>query len=487
MIMSATLPADVADAFFRAYRAGWSAHAVISGTMDAVNVLCTGDAPGSCATALSVETIHTTLDRCRNVVLSSLEQAPALRRGRILSPCDSWSELIGQVDKSCSDLHGHHAALIGDLRVSVGLVRMTRISHTTAVAAQLPAGLLPNGRLRLKLCHHAHFTRLRRNWIEMLLKRTLTRKRHPDAGVSELCRRFGVFERAAQVGAADIEIVVVASPVIETGNDLDFDYAVIDPVSLRAVIQTAGRVNRHRLRPMTTPNVVLLDRSPIAMETGRLAMPGVETIPHKDTKVARVMLDEEFPDRNAVDLIGTEVVSVITARAMLSDEGRVALRDAETRLRVAMLGISDTSRPTACYLALPLARLSAAMPRMRRFRRSTERDLVFAFFGKSIKTATWHVDKAPGTRHSMFEPETVSDATPVLRAEGFLLLDVVEQAWTDLTGGGLEMEEAEMKRLLKVEVPDYGNLSTQMCYAEATGLTRGEPKALLEPFGKRSP
>jgi len=486
LIMSATLPADVADAFFRAYRAGWSAHAVISGMVDAVNVLCTGDSPGSCATAVSEETIQTTFDRCRNVVLSALEKAPSLRRGRILPSCDSWSGLIDQVDESCSDLHGHHAALVGDFRISVGLVRMTRISHTTAVAAQLPAGLLPSGRLRLKLCLHAHFPRLHRSWVEMLLKRALTRKRHPDAGVVELCRRFGAFERAAQVGAADMEIVVIASPVIETGNDLDFDYAVIDPVSLRSVIQAAGRVNRHRLRPVTTPNVLLFSRSPIAMETRRLAKPGVETIPHKDTKVSRVMLDKESPNRNAVDLIGAGTVAVITARAMLSDEGQIALRDAEKRLRGDMLGISNPSSPTARYIASPLARLSAAMPRVRCFRRSTVRDLVYASFGENIEEADWHVDKAPGTRHSMFERVTVSDATPFLRPEEFLLSDITAQAWSDLAGIGSEMQTSEMKLLLRVEVPDYGRLSMPMCYAEATGLTRGEPEDLFEPFGKRS-
>jgi CRISPR-associated endonuclease/helicase Cas3 len=485
MIMSATLTADVAEAFFHAYRAGWSAHAAISGTADAVNVLCTGDMPGSCVTAPGAEKTGPIFDRCRSAILTALYRAPALRRGRILPPCDSWGELIIQMDKSCSTMHDDHATMIDGIRVSVGLVRMTRVSHTAAMAAQLPAGLL-RGRLRLKVCLHSRFPRLHRAWIEMLLKRALTRKQDPDVGITNLCRQFGVFERAAQAGVMDVELVVVASPVIETGNDLDFDYAVIDPVSLRAVIQTAGRVNRHRLRPVATPNVILLSRSPIAMETGRLGMPGVETPPARDTNIARVTLDA-FPGRHTSDLIGAETIAVITARALLSEEGHVELRAAEARLRRAMIDVLNPSSPSARYLASPLARLSAATPRLRCFRRSTTQDLVYALFGESANQATWHVDLAPGTKNSRFQPANVCCAAPELDPKGFLIRGLTERAWRDLVGNGVEIDEATMCRLLCVEVPDYGTateLVAPMCYSELTGLTRGKPGDLSCPFGK---
>jgi CRISPR-associated endonuclease/helicase Cas3 len=303
----------------------------------------------------------------------------------------------------------------------------------------------------------------------------------------DLCRRFNVFERAAQAGAADVELVVIASPVIETGNDLDFDYAVIDPVSLRAVIQAAGRVNRHRMRPVTTPNVALLARSPIAMQAGRLEMPGVETRPAPDTKVSRVLLDE-FPNRLAEKLIGAETVSIVTAKVLLSDEGNVPLREKEKLLRLAMLGTSTPTSPGSCYLTSPLARLSAAMPRLRRFRRSTSRDLVYAFFGENIEEAEWHIDLAPGTPNSRFD-KVIKQGLTVgeLKQNEFLLSDLTAGAWRDLTGLGSEMGKADMQRLLRVEVPDYGVAEATVrpvCYTEQTGMTWGAPEDLCAPFGK---
>ena len=486
VIMSATLTPDVAEAFFSAYRAGWSAHAAISGVADAVNLLCTSDALGSCVTATGAEEIRPTLGRCRSAMLTALAEAPVLRRGLILPSCGNWGELVAQVDQACSALHNDHATQIDDIRVSVGLVRMTRISHTTALAAQLDAGSL-RSRLRLKLCLHSRFPRLHRAWIEALLKRALTRKKEPDSGIRELCRRFGVFERAAQFRTTDVEIVVIASPVIETGNDIDFDYAIIDPVSLRAVIQAAGRVNRHRLRPVVAPNVVLLGRSPIAIEAGRLEMPGVETRPDSDTRVDRITLDD-FPGRHAVQLIGNETVSVVTARVLLSEESNVPLREKEQQLRLAMFGAAGMFSPGSCYLASPLARLSATMSRVRRFRRSTSRDLVYALFGESLEEAAWHIDVSPGTRHSQFVAAGRQVMTTgELNSANFLIADLTAGAWHDLVGPELEMGKAEMCRLLRVDVPDYGSETAPVepvCYTEQTGITWGTREDLLGSFGK---
>jgi hypothetical protein len=129
------------------------------------------------------------------------------------------------------------------------------------------------------------------------------------------------------------------------------------------------------------------------------------------------------------------------------------------------------------------------MPRLRCFRRSTTQDLVYALFGESIDEATWHVDLAPGTRNSRFEAENanVRSSAPELDPKGFLIRDLTENAWRDMVGNGVEIDKAEMCRLLSVEVPDYDTateLVAPMCYSESTGLTRGKPGALSCPFGK---
>ena len=56
--------------------------------------------------------------------------------------------------------------------------------------------------------------------------------------------------------------LVIASPVAEVGRDHDYDYAIIEPSSMRSIIQTAGRVLRHRTSlKITEPNVVILSKN----------------------------------------------------------------------------------------------------------------------------------------------------------------------------------------------------------------------------------
>ncbi|WP_225973589.1 hypothetical protein [Taylorella equigenitalis] len=52
--------------------------------------------------------------------------------------------------------------------------------------------------------------------------------------------------------------LVVSSPIEEVGRDHDFDWAIIEPSSIRSIIQLSGRVNRHRKDKILTPNVGIL-------------------------------------------------------------------------------------------------------------------------------------------------------------------------------------------------------------------------------------
>ena len=65
---------------------------------------------------------------------------------------------------------------------------------------------------------------------------------------------------------------------------------------------------RHRPAVGDHPNVLILGRSPIAMQSGKLSRPGVETEPADETMVARVSLLECFEDRLLRDLAGDETM-----------------------------------------------------------------------------------------------------------------------------------------------------------------------------------
>jgi CRISPR-associated endonuclease/helicase Cas3 len=402
----------------------------------------------------------------------------------VLLPCESWKDLVEQIDAGCSRLHHSNATKICGFRVSIGLVRLTRISHTVALATQLASGEV-RGRLRVTLCLHSQFPRLHREWIETRLKRALTRKNNdPDLGMHDLCVSRDLFGRARAIGADEIEIVVITSPVIETGNDLDFDYAILDPVSLRAIIQSAGRVRRHRSPLGEHPNVLILGRSSVAMEEGRLAMPGVETRPAKETGVSRRSL-EAFEGRRFRDLAGDAKFERISAETLLSGEGSVPLRDAESGLRHAMVD-ATRSGPLGKYISHLNARMNLTMTRTRKFRRSDTRDVLYRLEGERIENAQWRVDLAPGTRESRFRlaEENGLEIGPVNGEH--LFEGVTELAWLDYSKGRREMGPRELRKLMQLSVADYGfDLAPEIVCTDFTGFSRGTREDLFCAFGKR--
>lgn len=53
--------------------------------------------------------------------------------------------------------------------------------------------------------------------------------------------------------------MVLATPVAEVGRDHDYDWAIVEPSSMRSIIQLAGRVWRHRPDKVANePNILLL-------------------------------------------------------------------------------------------------------------------------------------------------------------------------------------------------------------------------------------
>lgn len=487
VIMSATLAPDIAEALYAAYNRGWSNFAAARGLRDHVNLLVTGDAPGSCRMNTCDESFMEVFMASRTVTLSALTEAEPARRANILLPCAGWQEMLDQINESCHRLHDFNAVDIGDFRVSFGMIRMTRISHTTALAAQLPAGEI-NGRLRVTLCLHSQFPRLHRGWIETRLKRALTRKGDdPETGLRCFCHAEHLFKKASEARTRQIEIILVASPVIETGNDLDFDWAILDPISTRSIIQAAGRVRRHRPVSGDHINVLILGRSPIAMQEGKLKMPGVETPLHRDTRVSTPSLSA-FQGRRLQDLVGDIDLSVINAAPVLTGEGSFPLRDEEIKLRKKLLAFDRDSAeaPLGRYTFRLNARMTRRMMHVRRFRRSDTKSVLFKLVGDDFQSAIWHRDLAPGTRDSKLQQvdETILAENVV---HGCHLFDAItERAWMEFARGR-ELTPYDVEWLMQVDVPDYGkDIFPKITYTDFAGFTKGTFEDLFLPFGKAS-
>jgi len=156
-------------------------------------------------------------------------------------------------------LHERHAWQTTDgCRVSVGLIRVANIGPCMQLAGKLEAiGTGENGPSVYVCPYHARDLMIRRVFKEYWLDKLLKRKAGP---MNTAIERFLREELNVKPGS-ELALIVVATPVEEVGRDHDFDWAIIEPSSLHSIIQTAGRVNRHRRLAVEEANIILLNRN----------------------------------------------------------------------------------------------------------------------------------------------------------------------------------------------------------------------------------
>lgn len=178
------------------------------------------------------------------------------------NPASRQAEICRQLALLLRDqvvaLHHNHSSVdpATGKKASFGLIRMANIDPLFDVAAGLYALGAPEG-CRIYLCvYHARHPQLVRAEIERVLDAAL--KRHqPDAVFSLPAIR----EKLDGSSEPNHIFIVLATAVAEVGRDHCYDWAIVEPSSMRSIIQLAGRVKRHRsfVCPLAQPNILLLD------------------------------------------------------------------------------------------------------------------------------------------------------------------------------------------------------------------------------------
>jgi CRISPR-associated endonuclease/helicase Cas3 len=139
-------------------------------------------------------------------------------------------------------------------QVSFGLVRMANIEPLFDVALELFRLDAPED-YHIHLCvYHSRFPLILRSAIEQRLDKILNR-RVPES-VFALPEIRELLDNSPE---SHHLFVVLGSPVTEVGRDHDYDWAVVEPSSMRSLIQLAGRVQRHRNQRCQTPNIFIFD------------------------------------------------------------------------------------------------------------------------------------------------------------------------------------------------------------------------------------
>ncbi len=166
-------------------------------------------------------------------------------------------------ESACRKHYQHH--IVDEqttLNLSFGVIRMANISPCVALTRYLLITPCPDDIEIRVMAYHSQQVLLLRHLQEEHLDKVLKRKGPEDAPPKALSNTI-IRTHLNQIHQQKPHIkhvlfIVIATPVEEVGRDHDFDWAVIEPSSLRSIIQLAGRVRRHRNTATPSANISLM-------------------------------------------------------------------------------------------------------------------------------------------------------------------------------------------------------------------------------------
>lgn len=187
----------------------------------------------------------------RALYLSTL---PARRQAKIIDidadydrefPEDFFEVLAQTITDTAYDLHSRYHDVATDCckRVSVGLVRFSHTKSLIAVAQQFSEAVKVPADTHIHFCcYHSRQILALRSSLEKKLDSVLDRT---DATKNLFDSQY-ISDAINGHRAKNHIFIVLATPIAEVGRDHDYDWAIVEPSSMRSIIQLAGRVWRHR-------------------------------------------------------------------------------------------------------------------------------------------------------------------------------------------------------------------------------------------------
>ncbi|MBD8492574.1 type I-F CRISPR-associated helicase Cas3f [Pseudomonas syringae] len=409
LLSSATLPPALLDGMYQAYRAGRLQYRRNRGAHDQQSwppgeVPCLwvdefGAHSATCADAQGFNAQHEQFVQRR---VAELAKVAPRRRGELLpvaisvkTPEAIRKAFANQVRHTMFQAHARHAQTCpqSGKRISFGLVRMANIEPLFDVALEL-FRLGAEEDCRIHLCvYHSRFPLLMRSAIEAQLDAVLNR-RDEDAVYGRPEIRHAIDSTPER----NHLFVVLGSPVTEVGRDHDYDWAIVEPSSMRSLIQLAGRIQRHRNRPCESPNVLIFESNLRHLEQPAQAafvQPGFE---YKEGKpehefrlgshlLSQLLHADEYQHITARPRIQPRAVGELKPKHNLVDleHARLAAlmlpKDHSTAGRPTGRGVKPQyfALDAACIWQYPQAALTWLLPQHQRFRHQTaeETQLVF--------------------------------------------------------------------------------------------------------------
>jgi len=275
MISSATIPPDLAEGYFNAYKKGWQ---LFTKMREAKNeIVCAWidefrtevESVNTFESGSAIKQYNKSHTHFINKRVESLAKQSVKRKVDIIacpevleSNEESHSEehYFMKIKEALIEKHHNHHTIDKqtDKSVSFGVVRMANIRPCVALAKYLMSEEYPIDIEVKVMAYHSNQVLLLRHEQEKHLDAVLKRKEkegeEPKAFTNPIIR-----SHLDSSHRKNIIFIVVATPVEEVGRDHDFDWAVIEPSSYRSIIQLAGRVHRHRKGTIDKANIALME------------------------------------------------------------------------------------------------------------------------------------------------------------------------------------------------------------------------------------
>ncbi|MFC0819987.1 type I-F CRISPR-associated helicase Cas3f [Moraxella marmotae] len=295
LLSTATMPPMLAYACFEAYRVGWAAFAKANLPSWDGKIQCAwfDEWHKPCQDLLAdIKVFQKQHDSFVDKRIAQLSNLAPRRLGKIVhiehnQGCNLYQSVANRIFDSIIELdrrHRHNNTLSNtpsntpsnqqaDKTLSFGLVRMANINPMIAVAKALIAKDAPDDTQIHYCVYHGRYPLLMRSHIEKQLDSILKRKQ-PDA----IWQNAIIRQHICHSPAKHHIFVVIASPVAEVGRDHDYDWAVVEPSSVRSIVQLAGRILRHRDIIPDGSNVHLLNQNIKALKGEKVCFtkPGFE-------------------------------------------------------------------------------------------------------------------------------------------------------------------------------------------------------------------
>lgn len=337
LLSTATMPPDLAYALFRAYQAGWSHYAKANIDGWDGGIVCAwfdefDKSESHCISKLidtpsSFDSAH---DKFVKERIKELEKnTKPQRKGKIITVDRLEQETVAQsmarvIQTNLIELHRHHHKnneshnANGKKAVSVGLVRMANINPLVAVAKALLELEVTEEDTCIHYCiYHSRYPLAVRSYLEAKLDKVLNRK---DAGVLWLEEDI---QRIVENDKQKHHIfVVIASPVAEVGRDHDYDWMIVEPSSMRSIIQLAGRLLRHRDITPENENLLILNENYKALKKPSeqcFDRPGFES---KDIRIAKSDLSDCLDESQYQQINAVPRITLPLSKIRKDNEGK---------------------------------------------------------------------------------------------------------------------------------------------------------------------